>query len=245
MTLAGGRNRIRSTNKVGESRQVDERATIADPLLLVQVCMTLFLVPVFPTAYHHRIYSALFTGIFLTSAFALQKSRRVMLPLAFGITVAEWAAPQFGMLLATTVSRALVILFFVWIVIALIIEIAGTRNVTARVIIDAINGYLLLGVVFTLMVGLLMLYQPDAFNLPARKIVSDYQPDPLTDYIYYTFVTLATLGYGDVLPKTPPAKSLAILIAIAGQLYVATIIAMLVGKYAASASEQKSMRGDE
>jgi hypothetical protein len=132
----------------------------------------------------------------------------------------------------------------VWIVTALIIQIARTKNVTARVIIEAINGYLLLGLVFTLMVGLVMAYQQEAFNLPGRKLVASQEADPLSDYVYYTFVTFATLGYGDILPKTPAAKSLAILIAVVGQLYVATIIAMLVGKYAGSASRE-SMENDE
>jgi hypothetical protein len=219
-------------------------STVADTLLLVLVCTTLFLVPLFPAAYHRSIYGALFTGIFLTSAFALQKSRRVMLPLAIGVAVAEWAVPQLGMPLATTVSRAVAILFFVWIVIALISEIAGTGNVTASVILNAINGYLLLGIVFTLLVGLLKIYQPEAFNLPERAPGSQDQADPLADYVYYTFVTFATLGYGEIVPKTPQAKSLAVLIAVAGQLYVATIIAMLVGRFAGSASKGEGVTNE-
>jgi hypothetical protein len=213
-----------------------ERPKVAHSLLLVLVWTTLFVVPLFPVAYQQRIYSTLFTGIFLTAAIAVRKSSKAMLPLAFGIAITEWAAPRLGMLGITTVSRGLVILFFVWIVIALILEIARTEDVTASVIIDAINGYLLLGIVFTLLVGLVMLYQPNAFNLPARRLAAQHLDEGLNDYVYFTFVTLATLGYGDIAPKTPVAKSLAILIAVSGQLYVATIIATLVGKYAASAA---------
>ena len=52
--------------------------------------------------------------------------------------------------------------------------------------------------------------------------------------LYYTFMTFTTTGYGDIAPTHPISKSLAVLISVVGQLYVAVVIAMLVGKYASS-----------
>jgi hypothetical protein len=52
---------------------------------------------------------------------------------------------------------------------------------------------------------------------------------PLSAAIYYSFVTLATLGYGDVVPRTEMARGVAVLEAIGGQLYVAVLVARLVG----------------
>lgn len=52
---------------------------------------------------------------------------------------------------------------------------------------------------------------------------------PLSTAIYYSFVTLATLGYGDVVPRTEMARGVAVLEAIGGQLYVAVLVARLVG----------------
>jgi hypothetical protein len=69
---------------------------------------------------------------------------------------------------------------------------------------------------------------PEAIDLTGRT--SAY----LHEYIYYTFVTFTTLGYGDIIPLKPISKSLALLISISGQIYVAIIIAMLVGKYASN-----------
>ena len=215
-----------------------KKFSLGDSFLLLLVCITVFLVPMFPPVYHRRIYDALFTVIVPASAFALQKNRKVILASAFAVTFAEWVTSHLGLLIATTVSRVSVILFFVWIVISLVIQVASTRKVTSRVIIDSICGYLLMGTVFTLMVALVMLLQGNAFNLPAAKPTLAHQPSPLSDYFYYTFVTFATLGYGDVVPKTHIAKALATLIAVVGQLYLATIVAMLIGKYASSASEE-------
>ena len=53
-----------------------------------------------------------------------------------------------------------------------------------------------------------------------------------SEYLYFTFVTFTTLGYGDIVPLTPLARSISILISVCGPLYLAIIIAMLVGKYA-------------
>jgi voltage-gated potassium channel len=214
--------------------------TVAGTLLLVLSFTIVFLVPLFPAAYHPRIYDILFTLIVLNSAFALQRNRKTVLALALGVTIAEWSTSHTGLALATVVARGALILFFVWVVISLIIQIASRRQVTAVVIINSICGYLLMGIVFTLMVGLLLRYQPSAFNLPPPPGSGGSEGSHLTDYLYYTFVTFATLGYGDILPKTACAKSLATLIAVVGQLYLATIIAMLVGKYVATATVEHS-----
>ena len=50
--------------------------------------------------------------------------------------------------------------------------------------------------------------------------------------VYYSFVTIATLGYGDIVPASHPARGLAILEAISGQMYLAVLIARLVALYA-------------
>jgi voltage-gated potassium channel len=56
-------------------------------------------------------------------------------------------------------------------------------------------------------------------------------PDLMSKMFYYTFVTYTSTGYGDVTPVIPGARSFATLISASGQLYVAIIIALLVGKF--------------
>jgi voltage-gated potassium channel len=59
------------------------------------------------------------------------------------------------------------------------------------------------------------------------------------DFTYYSFVTLTTLGYGDITPVTDPARSLSLLEAVMGQLYLAVLVARLVGIHIAQSNEKK------
>jgi hypothetical protein len=61
-------------------------------------------------------------------------------------------------------------------------------------------------------------------------------PEPILhndDFQYYSFVTLATVGYGDIVPVTRPARALSVLEALTGQLYLAILISRLVGAHVA------------
>jgi voltage-gated potassium channel Kch len=77
-----------------------------------------------------------------------------------------------------------------------------------------------------------MMDNPGSYNFPAIDIAYGEDVSHVSKFIYYTFVTFTTLGYGDIVPQTPVARSLAILISITGQIYIAIIIALLVGKFA-------------
>lgn len=56
--------------------------------------------------------------------------------------------------------------------------------------------------------------------------------DP-SHFIYFSFVTMSTLGYGDITPVTAPAEAVAILLSVFGPMYLTVLVAMLVGRYMA------------
>ena len=83
---------------------------------------------------------------------------------------------------------------------------------------------------FTLTVSILILLMYFLFHfLKINKIKS--KKTEIIILIYYTFVTLSTLGYGDVVPSTPQSQAVSLLIAISGQFYMVIIVAAIVGKY--------------
>jgi hypothetical protein len=94
--------------------------------------------------------------------------------------------------------------------------------VTFHRIQGAMASYLLLGVIWAHAYALLAELRPGAFSGPVSAA------DGPRAFLYFSFVTLATVGYGDVLPVHPVARSLAMLEAVTGTLYLTTVIARLV-----------------
>jgi hypothetical protein len=83
------------------------------------------------------------------------------------------------------------------------------------------------------------LLHPGSFNIPeGQDIAANRQ------FLYYSFVSLTTLGYGDITPVTGLARSLCILEAVIGQLYLVVQVAWLVGVHV-SQSMQKRLRQDD
>jgi len=183
------------------------------------------------------MYDWLFTIIYLNAALAMEKYRKPILIVAVIAMFFELGSTWLDLETISFISRGLNVIFFVYIVFNFIFMIARSKEVNAKVILESINGYLLLGLVFSLMIASSMMYDPTSFKFPETALVYSDQVNNFSDYLYYGLVTLSTLGYGDVVPTMPFSKSLSVFTSIAGQLYIAIIIAMLVGKYASQKNE--------
>lgn len=97
----------------------------------------------------------------------------------------------------------------------------------------AIAAYLMLGLIWAFAYSLVELRQPGSFHLPERAAAEgEESADAMGDLVYFSFVTLTTLGYGDVTPRSDSARNLAILEALIGQLFLVTLIARLVSQRA-------------
>jgi voltage-gated potassium channel len=123
--------------------------------------------------------------------------------------------------------------FFVFVVIYLVRFIAGSPNVNYNVLITSVNIYLLLGIIGAFLAYFFNSFYTDAFSFPTHI------KDPVfVNFLYYSFITMSTVGYGDITPKIPETQTLAYFISVTGQLYVAIIIAFLVGKLLVSAEKK-------
>ncbi len=99
--------------------------------------------------------------------------------------------------------------------------------VTGYRVMGGVAGYLLIGLTWAFAYDILVQQVPGAIHfLPGTASGLPGQPSHL---IYFSFVTLTTVGYGDVYPASPAARSLAIAEALVGQLYIAILISSLVG----------------
>ena len=103
---------------------------------------------------------------------------------------------------------------------------------TATIILNSINGYLLIGILGAVLMVWAEILQKYVFQLDTRTIhFAGMAAEEFHDYLYFSFVTMTTLGYGDITPVSSYANSITIIIAATGQLYLTILVAMLVGKF--------------
>lgn len=122
------------------------------------------------------------------------------------------------------------LLFYGFTLVVIARDVLSPDEVRTDTLFGAACVYLLLGVTWSMAFGLVESTSPGAFTTGGGN------PPIWSDFLYLSFATLTTLGYGDVLPVTGAARSLAMLEAVTGVLYVALLIARLVGLYRRSAS---------
>jgi len=100
------------------------------------------------------------------------------------------------------------------------------KNITQNSLISCINSYILAAYLGASISWLIEVIQPGSFYIDHPVITHQ-----LHDFIYFSFVTLATLGYGDITPVSEVAKMAVIFISLFGQLYVTIFISIILGKY--------------
>ena len=123
---------------------------------------------------------------------------------------------------AFVIDLGIMLVFFVLSMGVALRHIFVDRELTANKLMGSLCVYLLIGVGWSILYAFVYLLTPDAFgNMQGKS----------GEFLYYSFVTLTTLGYGDIVPVTPMARTLAYLEAIAGQFYLAVLVAGLVGAY--------------
>lgn len=129
-----------------------------------------------------------------------------------------------------SVALLLRIAFFAYVTGLIMWRTVREPDVSFDTIAGAACAYTLLAVVWAGIYLLLELLHPGSFNIPqAWRLGSQ---DPSAALAYFSFVTLTTVGYGDITPAWPGAAGIAVTEAIVGQLYLAITIARLVGLHA-------------
>ena len=101
-------------------------------------------------------------------------------------------------------------------------QILASKEVSIKVVLEAVNGYLLLGVMLTLTNVLLWQLNHESFSNSISGMV---------DIIYFSFVSITTIGYGDISPQSDIAKLVSVFFGLASQLYLTIIIALIIGKF--------------
>ena len=120
-------------------------------------------------------------------------------------------------------------LFYIVVSLEIIRQVWHVDVVNKNVILGLISGYVSLGLIGFFICISVEIANPNSFQ---GVFTGDGYPHVLTERLmYYSYITLLTIGYGDIQPATPLAQKAAILIGLMGQLYLVIITATIVGRY--------------
>jgi len=202
-------------------------------LLAAQILLS-FVSPLFSSsAYARPIVDLAVTVVFATAIIVIS-NKKIHLVIGL-ILMVPTLLITWGVNFSNTETMNLIsltgsALFFCYIAGLILADIFRAKMVTLDIIAAGISVYLFFGNVCGFIYAIIARVDSNAFNIP--ETTASYLGDSLIDLsssMYFSFVTLTTLGYGDITPINDFARSLAFLEAATGQIYLTVLIASLVG----------------
>ena len=183
---------------------------------------------------HSRLIGVAYAAVLMVSAWTMSHDRRhltgslALVSIALVARLIYEVSPGRGTIL---LSHGCGIAFLTWSA-YFIFQRAGAAS--GRVGKDRIAGaicvYLMMGVVGGTLASSVETVHPGSFRFPdgSGADQAPYTMSRSSVFLYFSFVTLATLGYGDITPVTPLARTFSWMLAVVGQMYVAIVVARLV-----------------
>jgi hypothetical protein len=181
-----------------------------------------------------HLFSTLFIAMIpLSSALALTGDRKqaiIILLIAAPFVILDGYNFFLTDRILSVVAASFATILYLYIVFLLLRNLLSIRVVTADLIYCAVSIYLLIGIMWAGIYNIVEGVSPGSFSGTSETV----------DLIYFSFVTLTTVGFGDVVPLSVLGKRLAVFEAAMGSIYMAVIIAMIVGRYMVMQLEQDS-----
>ena len=191
------------------------------------------------------LWELLFTLVTLSSVHMLRVQRGQALVsalLALPTLASLWLRQLVPALRLSQVALVLLTSFLLYTTVTVLLRVFAEETVTMDTLSAALCVYLLMGYLWGSLYGLMYLLAPGGFHLPMgwtpageQGIATDV---PMNLMTYFSFTTLTTLGYGDVLPISGSARAAVILEAVLGHFYLAVLVARLVGLHIADTRRQ-------
>lgn len=124
-------------------------------------------------------------------------------------------------------SFLLLFIYLLLIVYLLFNQILKVKSISLSQIIAAFSAYIIIGYVGSFVSSLIILFDPEAFNILNPSPGSNINEE----LVYFSFITMTTIGYGDIVPVSFFAKRLTLLLGLSSQFYLTVVIAIFIGKY--------------
>ena len=206
--------------------------------LLVMLLSMLAIAPFLANFIHLRfLFNIFLSAVLIAAVYALSQKiwhLAIAAVLAIPMLVSVWSGFFMRSDALFVIGRICGISFIGFTIFHILSHIFKQQEVTKDTIAGATATYLLLALLWAFVYAVLDRLQPDSFAISAAG-------SPLGEgrdiFIYYSFVTITTLGYGDITPVSYLASSMAALEAVVGQLYLVILVSWLVGMYVSKKSK--------
>ena len=191
----------------------------------------------------------IFTIFLLTALYSISGNRKILMVGVFLITpifLVGWSGYAKDNFFLALLIFSFGMAFFGFVAASILKHIVAEERVTIDLIYGSACVYFLIGFFWSIGYGIIELLMPGSFSVSGELLCrADYTSHYglLNDNLsYFSFVTLTTLGYGDIVPVSGAAKTFAALEAIVGQLYIALLVARLVGLHTAQSMADKGKK---
>jgi hypothetical protein len=206
-----------------------------DSLLLLSLLLVILLNPVLDHGDWRRLVLGvlMFIPVILSTVSLSQIKVRMwpVVSLMLGVVVFTVASNTFANRVLHAIRWGFLAAFFAFTAARLFSHLQNSRSVSQADLHTAVSIYLLLGATWAALYGVMEALHPGSFQL------GGHLTDRQSDLIYFSLVTLSTIGYGDIVPLTGEARMVAALEGVAGVLYIAITVAILVSGYKRGASD--------
>jgi hypothetical protein len=198
-------------------------------LLLATILGMIIGSPFLDDLFHYRVIPDIFlTIVFIFGIYAISRKKMhifIGLALAIPMFIGIWSSHLYQSPKPLVVGQLFGALFIGFVISLLTKFIFNEKEITKEVIYAAVVIYLLMAIMWSFAYLILEYMYPGSFSISEGSSRDTFQ------YLYFSFVTITTLGYGDIAPLTQKASSLVILEAVTGQIYLVVVVAWLVGMY--------------
>ena len=195
-----------------------------------------------PKLYDQWINPFVFQLNFALALIFLKKKRKIrnfmiFLVISTGVLIGSFILSDLSNNVVWTIRAFIYLMFYLVVMLEIVSQVWKLKEIGLKALFGMISGYISIGLIGYFFLTLVYLQDAEAFS--NLELVDHTGMTFVKERLmYFSFITLLTIGYGDIVPQTLMAQKLTVLIGLAGQLYLTIITAIVVGKFLSQASKK-------